>query len=45
MTLCLKTIGKDRGYVERTEQTGEDGKEFVIRVVYDAPSGNNKEEQ
>jgi hypothetical protein len=25
VTLCLKTIGKDRGYVERHEQTGADG--------------------
>ena len=37
VTLCLKTLGKDRGYVERTEHTGEDGREFVIRVVYEAP--------
>ena len=43
--LCLKTLGKDRGYVERTEHTGEDGKEFVIRVVYDAPAVRNEEEQ
>lgn len=25
ITLCLKTLGKERGYVERTEQTGKDG--------------------
>ena len=25
ITLCLKTMGKDRGYVERQELTGEDG--------------------
>ena len=25
ITLCLKTIGKDRGYVERQEHTGQDG--------------------
>ena len=25
ITLCLKTIGKHRGYVERQEVTGEDG--------------------
>jgi hypothetical protein len=25
ITLALKTIGKDRGYVERVEQTGKDG--------------------
>jgi hypothetical protein len=25
ITLCLKTIGKDRGYVERQEVTGNDG--------------------
>ena len=41
----LKTKGKHRGYVERTEHTGEDGKEFVIRVVYDAPPVRNEEEQ
>lgn len=38
ITLCLKTLGKDRGYVERQEQTGADGKplqqEMVIKVVY-----------
>ena len=45
VTLCLKTLGKDRGYVERTEHTGEDGKEFVIRVVYDSPAVRNEEEQ
>ena len=37
VTLCLKTMGKDRGYVERTEHTGADGQEFVIRVVYEEP--------
>lgn len=30
----LKTKGKSRGYVERQEVTGEDGKEFVIKVRY-----------
>lgn len=35
IAFCLKTIGKDRGYVERTEQTGKDGAPLneVIKVV------------
>jgi len=34
----LKTQGKARGYVERTEQTGADGGPVVLKVVYeDAP--------
>ena len=35
ITLALKTIGKDRGYVERTEQTGKDGAPLneVVKVV------------
>jgi hypothetical protein len=35
ITLALKTIGKDRGYVERTEQTGRDGAPLneVVKVV------------
>lgn len=32
----LKTQAKDRGYVERQEITGEDGKEITIKVVRDA---------
>jgi hypothetical protein len=35
IAFCLKTIGKDRGYVERQEHTGEDGNAMVLRVVYD----------
>ena len=35
ITLCLKTIGKDRGYVERQELTGTDGTAMVLRVVYE----------
>lgn len=35
ITLCLKTIGKDRGYVERQEVTGKDGAAQEIRVVYE----------
>jgi hypothetical protein len=33
--LALKTIGKDRGYVERTEQevTGKDGKPVALLVL------------
>jgi hypothetical protein len=35
ITLCLRTLGKDRGYVERQEVTGQDGHEIVIKVVYE----------
>jgi hypothetical protein len=35
IALMLKTLGKDRGYVERTEHTGADGKEFVVKIVKD----------
>ena len=35
MIFFLKTQGKKRGYVERSEITGADGKEVVIRVQYD----------
>lgn len=31
----LKTIGKDRGYVERQEHAGPGGKSIAIRVMYD----------
>ena len=30
----LKTQGKRRGYIERQEHTGEDGREIVFRVKY-----------
>lgn len=35
ITLTLKTLGKDRGYVERTEQTGKDGAPLneVVKVI------------
>ena len=29
----LKCLGKDRGYVERVENTGKDGKDLVLPVV------------
>lgn len=32
---ALKTIGKERGYIERAELTGKDGEALTIRVVYD----------
>ena len=35
ITLCLKTIGKDRGYVERQEFTGENSGPLTLRVVYE----------
>ena len=31
----LATKGKGRGYVERSEVTGKDGGEVVIKVIYD----------
>lgn len=33
--LVLKTQGKDRGYVERTEITGADGESINIRLKWD----------
>jgi hypothetical protein len=41
ITLCLKTLGKHRGYVERTELTGEEGGPIqlaVVRLPSKAPS-------
>ena len=35
ITLCLKTIGKDRGYVERQELTGENNGPLTLKVVYE----------
>lgn len=35
ITLCLKTLGKERGYVERQEVTGNDGAPLTLRVVYE----------
>lgn len=37
IAFCLKTIGKDRGYVERQEVTGADGP-VQIEVVYTVAS-------
>jgi hypothetical protein len=37
IAFALKTIGKDRGYTERHEHTGEDGQDIVLRVVYENP--------
>lgn len=34
ISLTLKTLGKDRGYVERQELTGQDGKPLAAPVVY-----------
>lgn len=33
ISLTLKTLGKSRGYVERSEITGSDGSELIVRVV------------
>jgi hypothetical protein len=35
IAFALKTLGKDRGYVERQELTGQDGQGMVLRVVYE----------
>lgn len=35
---ALKTLGKDRGYVERSEITGKDGEGFSIEVTRRAES-------
>ncbi len=35
ITLCLKTLGKDRGYVERQELSGQDGTPLTLKVVYE----------
>jgi hypothetical protein len=35
ITLALKTLGKDRGYVERQEVTGQDNGPLMLKVVYD----------
>lgn len=43
ISLCLKTLGKHRGYVERQEVTGEDGKAFVIRVIYENAGRDGEE--
>jgi hypothetical protein len=37
IAFALKTLGKDRGYVERQELTGQDGQGMVLRVVYENP--------
>ena len=35
MIFYLKTKGRQRGYIERHEHTGADGKDLTIRIVYD----------
>jgi hypothetical protein len=35
IAFALKTLGKERGYVERQELTGQDGAGMVLRVVYE----------
>jgi hypothetical protein len=35
IAFCLKTVGKDRGYVERHEVGGEGGQPLVLKVVYE----------
>jgi len=38
ITLCLRTLGRDRGYVERQELTGQEGAPMTLRVVYQSPA-------
>jgi hypothetical protein len=33
ITLCLRTLGKDRGYVDRIEQTGRDGESIKVTLT------------
>ena len=35
VSLVLKTLGKDRGYVERQEVTGADNGPVLVKVIYD----------
>lgn len=35
ITLCLKTLGKDRGYVERQELSSDSSAPMVLKVVYE----------
>ena len=39
ITLVLKTLGKDRGYSERVEHTGNAQEPVSIRVQYEEPRG------
>lgn len=39
ISLVLKTLGKERGYVERTEHTGNREEPVNIRVQYEEPGG------
>lgn len=35
VAMVLKTLGKNRGYVERQEVTGADGNDINLHVIYD----------
>jgi hypothetical protein len=35
VSLVLKTLGKNRGYVERQELTGADSGPVLVKVIYD----------
>ena len=35
VALVLKTLGKNRGYVERQEVTGADNGPVLVKVIYD----------
>lgn len=45
MIFYLKTRGKHRGYIERQELTGADGKELTVRIVYDDTDINSSPAQ
>lgn len=40
IALTLKTIGKDRGYVERVEQTGKDGDAIETKTTLYLPTNS-----
>lgn len=41
VSLVLKTLGKNRGYVERVESTGADGGSIVVTYSKEAPGFGN----
>jgi hypothetical protein len=44
VTLCLKTLGKERGYVERQEVSGDAQAPMVLKVVYENAPGMDDDE-
>ena len=43
VSLALKTIGKERGYVERVENSGLDGQAIIHRVTLELPKNGRDE--